>query len=69
MTEKEQKRAEVLLKATLEILSKCNDSFFVKNVLEETAHYDGVDWDGLCLMSDIQCLFEEMQESKTHEDE
>ena len=46
-------RKEVLLKAAYEILHKCNEGIYVKNVLEETAYYDGTECDGFCLMNDI----------------
>lgn len=47
-------RAEVLLKATRDLLRKCDDGPFVKNALEETVFYDEADCDGFCLMEDIE---------------
>ena len=52
-------RAKILLKAKRDILEKCNDSFYVLNVLEVTAVWDGVECDGYCLKDDIDDFFEE----------
>lgn len=46
-------RIIVLLKAAHEILKKCDEGLYVKNVLEVTAFYDDTDCDGYCLMEDI----------------
>ena len=47
-------RRFVLLKAAYDLLMKCTESEgYVLNVLEETAFYDGADFDGSCLMEDI----------------
>lgn len=46
-------RAEMLLKATYDILHKQKDSYYVLNILEQTAVWDGVECDGYCLMEDI----------------
>ncbi|MCK9542092.1 MAG: hypothetical protein M0R03_08690 [Novosphingobium sp.] len=46
-------RKDVLLKATYDLLKKCNESCYVLNVLEQTTKYDGADCDGFCLMEDI----------------
>jgi hypothetical protein len=51
-------RATVLLKAVLEILNKCDEGPFVKNVFEETAYYDEADCDGYCLKEDIENYLE-----------
>ena len=51
-------RATVLLTAALEILNKCDDGPFVKDVFGETAHYDGTDCDGYCLKEDIKHYLE-----------
>lgn len=53
---KDVERMEILLNATLEILEKCEQGIYVKNVFEETAFYDGVDCDGFCLKEDIKML-------------
>ena len=50
---RKENRKEVLLRACYELLNKCNEGRFVRNVIEETAFYDGVDCDGACLMKDI----------------
>jgi hypothetical protein len=42
-------RAETLLRATYDLLKKCNNGPFGKNALEETVFYDGADCDGFCL--------------------
>lgn len=49
----EEDRKLVLLKAAYDVLKKCQQSMYVKNVLEQTAFYDGTECDGLCLMEDI----------------
>lgn len=54
-------RAKVLLKATRDILKKCDDSFYVLNVLEVTAVWDGVECDGYCLKEEIDEFFEELE--------
>lgn len=46
-------RKTILLKAAYDLLKKCNEGSYIKNVMEETAFYDGVDCDGFCLMEDI----------------
>ena len=50
---KEEDRAITLLRATLELLRKCDKSSYVLDVLGETAYYDDADCDGYCLMDDI----------------
>lgn len=50
---KKQDRKDVLLKATYDILKKCEESYYVLNALEVTANYDGTECDGYCLMEDI----------------
>ena len=52
-TMSEEDRAITLLRATLELLRKCDNSSYVLDVLGETAHYDEADCDGYCLMNDI----------------
>ena len=46
-------RKDILLRATYELLRKCNEGPYVKNVFEETVFYDDADCDGFCLASDI----------------
>lgn len=60
---KELKYARVLLKATHDLLSKCDESFYVLNVLEQTTVYDGVECDGYCLMEDIKEVMEEWNDN------
>lgn len=48
-----EERMKVLLIATYELLKKCHEGPYVKNVLEETVFYDDADCDGGCLMEDI----------------
>lgn len=55
----DEERARVLLKATLDILKKCNESIYVKNVMETTAIWDEAECDGYCLMEEIEVLLEE----------
>lgn len=47
-------RAITLLRATLELLRKCDNSPYVLDVLGETAFYDEAECDGYCLMDDIR---------------
>ena len=54
-----EQRAEILLRATYNILKKCENSFYVLNVLEVTDVWDGVECDGFCLMEDIKDWFDE----------
>ena len=49
---KEEDRAITLLRATLELLCKYENSSYA-DVLGETAYYDEADCDGYCLMDDI----------------
>ena len=53
-------RAVTLLKATLQILQKCDKAPYIVDVLGETAFYDGTDCDGYCLMDDIKFYLEEI---------
>ena len=51
---KENERAKVLLKATLDLLQKQKESHYVLNLLENTVFYDNVECDGYCLFDDIE---------------
>lgn len=62
--ETSEQRAITLLKATRELLLKCNEGYYVKSVLEETVFYDEAECDGYCLMEDIGYLLEEVGELK-----
>lgn len=58
MTQTEDRRI-TLLKATYNLLKKCDQGPYVKDALHETVFYDGADCDGSCLMMDIEdCLRE-----------
>ena len=54
MTEEQQVRAKILMKATIDILKKCDEGMYVKNVLAVTAEWDGVECDGYCLKEDLE---------------
>lgn len=58
-----EQRTETLLRATYNILKKCEDSFYVLNVLEVTDVWDGVESDGYCLKEDIENWFDEFNKS------
>lgn len=64
MNKENQERSKILLKAAFEILTKCNDSAFVLNVLEQTAIWDGVKCDGYCLFEEIEILLLELKEDE-----
>jgi hypothetical protein len=46
-------RKAILLKAAYDLLRKQATSYYVLNLLAQTAFYDGTDCDGYCLMEDI----------------
>lgn len=50
----ENKRAKILLKATLDLLQKQKESHYVLNLLENTVFYDNAECDGYCLFDDIE---------------
>ena len=52
-------RAKVLLKATLELLNKCDESNWVEDPMRMTVYYDETDCDGSCLRDDIEDWLEE----------
>lgn len=60
MNKQQENRAKILLKATHEILTKCNEAAYVQNVMSVTAIWDEVECDGNCLMEEIGELIEEM---------
>ena len=60
---RELKYAKVLLKATYDLLKKCDDSYYVLNVLEQLITYDGAECDGYCLMEDIKYFMEEWNDN------
>lgn len=55
----ELSREQVLLKAAFDILKSCDEGPYVKNALEETAIWGGVECDGYYLMNEIQDLLEQ----------
>ena len=61
MTKEQQDQAKKLLKATLDILEKCNEGVYVKNVMEVTAIWDKVECDGNCLMEEVEQLVDELK--------
>ena len=63
MTEQQQVRAKILLQATIDILKKCDDGIYVKNVFEQAAKWDGVDCDGYCLKEELEELMEEVYDN------
>lgn len=66
MTEEQQVRAKVLMQAAIDILRKCDEGMYVKNVLEVTAEWDGVECDGYCLKEELEALMEEVYGSIIH---
>lgn len=56
-------RAVILLKATYDLLSKQTKSGYVLNMLEQVVYYDDAECDGSCLMNDIECLLEEINDN------
>ena len=56
---RELKRADTLLKATYDLLSKQHGNYYVLNLLAETVYYDGAECDGMCLMEDIDTWMDE----------
>jgi hypothetical protein len=63
MTEDQQVRAKILIQATIDILKKCDEGIYVKNVLEVTAEWDGVECDGYCLKEELEQLMEEVYDN------
>jgi hypothetical protein len=52
-------RAKILLKATLELLNKCDESLIVQDPMDATVFYDNADCDGYCLREDIENWLED----------
>lgn len=61
-------RSITLLKAAYHLLNKQKESFYVLNLLCETAFYDGADCDGYCLMDDIKDYLMERKEAVNGEE-
>ena len=55
-SEADVERAEVLLKATYDILRACNNGPYVEDVFQMTAIWDEAECDGGCLMEEIADL-------------
>lgn len=53
-----ENRETTLLRATYELLRKCDEGPYVVNALEQTVFYDEANCDGACLMEDIEILFD-----------
>ena len=60
MSNEQQEQSLKLLKATLDILKQCNESAYVKDVMEVTAIWDEAECDGNCLMEEVEALVEEL---------
>ena len=45
---------KILLKAAYDLLKKCDEGIYVKNVLAEKVNYAGGEGDGYSLMIDIE---------------
>ena len=50
---KQPDRKTILLKATYDLLKKCEESHYVLDALATTVKYDETNCDGHCLMEDI----------------
>ena len=51
-------RSEVLLRACLDLLTKCDESRTVEDVMFLTTIYDDATCDGFCLKDDIESYLE-----------
>ena len=60
MTKEQIERTKILLKATLDILNKCNDSVIKLDVMSVTAVWDDVECDGYCLKDELSELLDEI---------
>ena len=56
---RELKRADTLLKATYDLLSKQHGNYYVLNLLAENVYYDEAECDGNCLLEDIDAWIDE----------
>ena len=68
MTHHQQEQSLKLLKATLDILKQCNESGYVKDVMEVTAIWDEAECDGNCLMEEVEALVEELINQNKEDD-
>ena len=60
MTKEQQERAKILMQAALDILNKCDEGIYVKNVMEVTAIWDEAECDGYCLKEELGQLMDEV---------
>ena len=60
MTLEQQERAKILMKATCDILNKCDEGPYVKSVFQQTAIWDEAECDGYCLHEELNNLLIEM---------
>lgn len=60
MTQEQQERARTLMQAALDILNKCDEGIYVKNVMEVTAIWDKAKCDGYCLKEELGQLIDEI---------
>lgn len=60
MTKEQQEQSRKLLRATLDILKKCDENGYVVDVMAVTATWDEAECDGGCLMEEIELLIEEI---------
>lgn len=60
---KMEDRKITLLRATLDILKKVDESPYVINALETTAIWDDAECDGMCLMEEIEELLSSVGKS------
>lgn len=64
MNKEQQERTKILMQATLDILKKCNEGIYVKNVMEVSAIWDEAECDGYCLMEELEDLINEINNFK-----
>ncbi len=62
MENEQIEQAKKLLQATKDILTKCDDGTYAKNVMEVTAILDEVECDGNYLLEEITMLLEEIED-------
>ena len=60
MKTEQQDRAKVLLKAALDLLTECDNAYWVLDAMDVLVTYDGTQCDGSCLKDDIDELLTEM---------
>ena len=65
MKELDQAQSKKLLKATLDILTKCAESYTILDVMSVTAIWDDVECDGYCLKDEITELLETIEDDNS----